>query len=163
MKYTRQYSLCNCDHFHDIEHWRDNRLCCYTWFQTFSTYIYPSFYICLRFNSLFVNCQGAKETLVFYTRPQFEKIHKKKIRYDKLVIARRIVTLLSVAHLKFFTLSPQPCISSSHCNKATLRLNNIWVQHSVNTVFLRLQPTINAKSFFQTLFSSPMFWSGVTV
>lgn len=83
-----------------------------------------------------------------------KKFHRKKTG---------TITLLSVVHLQLITLSLRSCISSSHCIKATLRLNNIWVQHSVNTVFLRLQPTINAKSFFHTLFSSPMFWSGVTV
>ena len=102
LKFLRQYSLCNCDHLHDTEHWSDNRLCCYTWFQTFSTYIYPSFYIYLRFNSLFVNCQGVKESLVFYTRPQFEKVSQKKNRYDNsfvLYISSWLPFLFELAYL----------------------------------------------------------------
>ena len=48
-----------------------------------------------------------------------KKFHRKKTG---------TITLLSVVHLQLITLSLRSCISSSHCIKATLRLNNIWVQ-----------------------------------
>ena len=101
LKFLRQYSLCNCDHLHDTEHWSDNRLCCYTWFQTFSTYIYQSFYIYLRFNSLLI-VKGWKK-LSFSTQDHnSKKFHRKKNRYDNsfvLYISSWLPFLFELAYL----------------------------------------------------------------
>ena len=125
LKFLRQYSLCNCDHLHDTEHWSDNRLCCYTWFQTFSTYIYQSFYIYLRFNSLLI-VKGWKK-LSFSTQDHnSKKFHRKK---------KQVRYLFCVVHLQLITLSLRTCISSSDCIKPKLCLYNICVQTLFQTLF----------------------------
>ena len=99
--------LDNCEYFDDTKHYRDNRWCYYTFF----TYIYHK---------------------MLYKTTIWKRFIK-NIRYDILAITLFCDHTNSNSLVRWtfsvFYRSTRPCISSSHCNKATPTFNNIWVQY----------------------------------